>query len=487
MAYQYFPPNNQGKIVDLQCILLNWAAEKILQERSINLIDKCLLKEIPELGNNGLFDLFVSVIETGEAIDTEFCWENANLVKKSSKKLCPCWIQIAAVKLLDGISVTFRNISDRKKAESDLRESEERFRAIFEQAALGISKISLSGNFLRVNPGLCKILGYAESELLQMNFNDITYPEDLDLHLEPIQELLTGKISNFSLEKRLICKKQLLRWVNVTVSLVRDIEDNPDYFITAIEDISERKIAQEQLQNSLKAQTHYAEELARSNAELEQFAFVASHDLQAPLATIASYAQLLETRYQDNLDASANKFINKIVSGSMRMQNLIDDLLEYSRVGRKNKPFELIDFNEIFAEACVNLQLAIGKNQAVITHSDLPKTMADYSQMVQLFQNLIGNGIKYPKQADIAVVHVSAILSENIWIFSGQDNGIGIASQYQSRIFQIFQRLHTAKEYPGIGIGLAICQKIVERHGGRIWVESQPEIGTTFYFTLPQK
>lgn len=479
--------NHQEKIVDLQCILINWAAEKFFQEKAINLVGKNLLAEIPKIRDNGLFDLAVAVIETGESIDTEFCWKNLNINKKYNKNNYPFWLQVAAVKLYDGISVTFRDITDRKKSESDLRESEERFRAIFEQAALGIGKVSLSGHFLRVNPGLCKILGYEESELLQMNCYDITYPEDVDLHSEPMQQLLMGKIPNFSLEKRLICKKQLIRWVNATVSLVRDIEGNPDYLIAAIEDISERKLAQEQLQTSLKAQTHYAEELARSNAELEQFAYVASHDLQAPLATIASYAQLLENRYQDNLDAASNKFISKIISGSMRMQTLIDDLLEYSRVGRKNKPFEVIDCNQVFAEACANLQLAIRKNQAVITHNNLPEIMADFSQMVQLFQNLIGNGIKYRRLEDIPVVHISASLSENLWLFSVQDNGIGIAPQHQSRIFQIFQRLHTEKEYPGTGIGLAICQKIVERHGGRIWVESQPEIGTIFYFTLPQK
>ncbi|MEG4576284.1 ATP-binding protein [Microcoleus sp. N3A4] len=225
------------------------------------------------------------------------------------------------------------------------------------------------------------------------------------------------------------------------------------------------------------------QELARSNAELEQFAYVASHDLQAPLATIASYAQLLEKRYKDQLDSQANKFIGNIVHGCTRMQNLIDDLLEYSRVGRSQKPFQMTDCNYAVEQAIANLQGAIRDTQAVVTYSKLPAVMGDISQLVQLFQNLVGNAIKYRHDAP-PVVHITACKQEKDWLFSVSDNGIGIATQHQERIFQIFQRLHTQKEYSGTGIGLAICQKIVERHGGSIWVESKPGQGSTFYFTL---
>ncbi|MBE9183709.1 response regulator [Microcoleus sp. LEGE 07076] len=225
------------------------------------------------------------------------------------------------------------------------------------------------------------------------------------------------------------------------------------------------------------------QELARSNAELEQFAYVASHDLQAPLATIASYAQLLEKRYKDQLDSQASKFIGNIVQGCTRMQTLIDDLLEYSRVGRSQKAFQPTDCNHAVQHAIANLQGAICDSQAVVTYSELPSVIGDISQLVQLFQNLVSNAIKYCHDVP-PVVHITAAKQKENWLFSVSDNGIGIARQHQERIFQIFQRLHTPREYSGTGIGLAICQKIVQRHGGCIWVESQPGQGSTFHFTL---
>jgi signal transduction histidine kinase len=245
-------------------------------------------------------------------------------------------------------------------------------------------------------------------------------------------------------------------------------------------------VLQQEISNRQRAESALLksnQELARSNAELEQFAYVASHDLQAPLATIASYAQLLEKRYKDQLDSKASKFIDNIVHGCTRMQTLIDDLLEYSRVGRSRKPFQLTDCNHAVEQALANLQGAIRQTQAVVTYSELPAVMGDISQLVQLFQNLVGNSIKYRHDAP-PVVHITACKQEKDWLFSVSDNGIGIATQHQARIFQIFQRLHTQKEYSGTGIGLAICQKIVERHGGYIWVESKPGQGSTFYFTL---
>ena len=245
-------------------------------------------------------------------------------------------------------------------------------------------------------------------------------------------------------------------------------------------------VLQQEISNRQRAESALLksnQELARSNAELEQFAYVASHDLQAPLATIASYAQLLEKRYKDQLDSKASKFIDNIVHGCTRMQTLIDDLLEYSRVGRSRKPFQLTDCNHAVEQALANLQGAIRETQAVVTYSELPAVMGDISQLVQLFQNLVGNSIKYRHDVPL-VVHITACKQEKDWLFSVSDNGIGIATQHQARIFQIFQRLHTQKEYSGTGIGLAICQKIVERHGGYIWVESKPGQGSTFYFTV---
>jgi len=468
--------NSEGNIVDFQWLLINPAAEKFYGLLLNEIVGKNLLAELSQLRNNGLFDLYVSVVETGETVDREFSYEH--------ERDTIVWLHIVAVKLNDGLAVTFRNITDRKRAEIALRDSEERFRAIFEQAAVGIAKTALCGQFMRVNPGFCQIVSYGESELLQKNWQAITHPDDIEADREYVRALLSGNIQTFSLEKRLVCKDEAVRWANVTVSAMRDANGTAQYLICAIEDISERKLVQELLQASLDTQTRYAQELTRSNAELEQFSYVASHDLQAPLSTIAGYAQLLEKRCHNQLDAQGNKFIRNIVNSCGRMQALIDDLLEYSRVGRSEKPFDVIDCNLVFEDACANLQLAIRQEQASVTRGDLPRVRGDSFQLLQLFQNLIGNAIKY-RSSEAPMVHVGASRQGDSWVFSVQDNGIGIAEQYHPRIFQLFQRLHSEKQYSGTGIGLAICQRIVDRHGGRLWVESEPNRGSTFYFSIP--
>lgn len=233
----------------------------------------------------------------------------------------------------------------------------------------------------------------------------------------------------------------------------------------------------------LEQETLQRQELARSNAELQQFAYIASHDLQEPLRMITSYLQLLERRYTDKLDESANDFIEYAVDGATRMKTLINDLLTYSRVETRGKPFEQIDCNEIVEQAIANLKLAIEENHAIVTSDPLPLIMADRTQMTQLFQNLISNAVKF-RRAETPRIHISAELQPEKWLFRVQDNGIGIEEQYVDRIFVIFQRLHNRTEYPGTGIGLAICKKIVERHGGKIWVESQLGKGATFCFTI---
>jgi light-regulated signal transduction histidine kinase (bacteriophytochrome) len=228
------------------------------------------------------------------------------------------------------------------------------------------------------------------------------------------------------------------------------------------------------------------EKLRQSNAELEQFAYVASHDLQEPLRMVASYVQLLQRRYQGKLDAEADEFIAYAVDGANRMRGLIDDLLTYSRVGRLGKLFEPTNLDSTLNIALKNLQASIAENKASITHDKLPVLKADGGQLVQLFQNLIGNAIKF-HGADPPCIHVSAKDKGGEIQFSVKDNGIGIDPQYFDRLFKIFQRLHTREEYPGSGIGLAVCKKIVERHGGRIWIESELGKGSTIYFTLSKR
>ncbi|MEO0073913.1 MAG: ATP-binding protein [candidate division WOR-3 bacterium] len=226
------------------------------------------------------------------------------------------------------------------------------------------------------------------------------------------------------------------------------------------------------------------QELKRSNQELEHFAYIASHDLQEPLRMVSSFTQLLARRYRGKLDREADEFISYAVDGASRMQRLINDLLQYSRVGTRGRKPEPTDTEQVLSRALANLKLALEDSKAEVTHEPLPKVMADSQQLEQLFQNLIGNAVKF-RGDEPPKVHIRAERSNGAWMFSVKDNGIGIDPGQQERIFQIFQRGHTRREYPGTGIGLAVCKRIVERHGGRIWVESEPGRGADFRFTLP--
>jgi len=242
-------------------------------------------------------------------------------------------------------------------------------------------------------------------------------------------------------------------------------------------DITERKAVEDALQRR-------TQELARSNADLEQFAYVASHDLQEPLRAVASYTQLLARRNLAQLDGDGQRFIERTTAAVARMQALIKDLLAYSRVGTRAQPFGMIELETVLRDALDDLQAAIAETGAVVSHEPLPAVPADASQIRQLFQNLIGNAIKF-RGPHAARVHIGAHMVDGRWRIAVRDNGIGIEPEYADRIFVIFQRLHSRRTYPGTGVGLAICKKIVERHGGRIWVESQLAQGTTVFFELP--
>jgi light-regulated signal transduction histidine kinase (bacteriophytochrome) len=271
-------------------------------------------------------------------------------------------------------------------------------------------------------------------------------------------------------------RRQGVRILHTRKIPILDGTGRPAYLLGVSVDVTELRKAEQQL--AAKAQ-----ELARSNRELEQFAYVASHDLQEPLRMIGSYLQLVEKRYLDKFDVAGREFIGFAVDGAKRMQVMINDLLMYSRVGTRGKTLERTNCEEILARALKNLEVAIQETHAVITHDPLPEVMVDASQFAQLLQNLLGNALKFhgPQPPQI---HISARHVEGAWQFSVRDNGLGIAAEHFDRIFQIFQRLHTREEYPGTGIGLALARRIVERHGGRIWVESQVGQGSTFQFTI---
>lgn len=404
------------------------------------------------------------------AIAAEYRPRDASIVEHVKRKL-----PIAARRIGEIIA--------RHQAERALRRTEAQFRRFFDDAPIGKVMTAPGGGLLRVNKAFCEMLGYDDGELANVSFATITHPDDIPQSRECIRQLLGGERDTYSMEKRYLTRDGRAVWTHVTTRLQRDEEGKPLHFLTHILDISERKRADERLQATVA-------ELRRSNEELEQFAYVASHDLQEPLRMVSSYTQLLRQRYRDKLDAEGNEFIDYAVDGAKRMQRLIQDLLMYSRVTTKGGPLEPVDVHEALEVAVSSLQVSIRETAALVTNEPLPVVRGDPTQVTQLLQNLIGNALKFHKPGESPRVHISAARGgedPRFWTFRVADQGIGIDPKYFGRLFVIFQRLHTRHEYPGTGIGLALCKRIVERHSGRIWIESELGKGTTCLFTLPSQ
>ena len=361
------------------------------------------------------------------------------------------------------------DITDRKRAEQALREASSYNRSLIEASLDPLFTISTEGKITDANTATEMITGHPREELIGTDFADyFSDPEKARSGYETV--FRDGIVKNYELTIR--HEDGTFTPVLYNASLYRDDSGKTVGIFAAARDISERKRAQD--------------ELIRSNKDLQHFAYVASHDLQEPLRNVATCLQLLEKDYKDKLDPNADQLINYAVDSSVRMKALIEGLLAYSRIATKGKPQEQLDCEQILQRAVTNLSSAITEAEAVITHDPLPTISADDTQLLQVFQNLIGNAIKF-RRDDPPRIHVSAVKNRNEWMFSVKDNGIGIESQHLERIFVIFQRLHKRSEYEGTGMGLAIVKKVVERHGGRVWVESEPGVGTTVYFTLPEK
>lgn len=352
--------------------------------------------------------------------------------------------------------------------QTHLRRRAERF---FNLSLDLLCTINSSGRLLDLNPAWEQTLGYSREELRGHLITRLVHPDDLELTTSALQGVSSETPGRF--ESRIRHKDAEYRWLAWVV--VGSAQDQILY--AAARDVTERRIAEEKLRKQ-------AEDLERSNQELEQFGYVASHDLQEPLRLVTNYVQLLARRYQGELDEDADEFIGYALEGTDRMRNLLADLLAYSQVGTSVKEFVRVSLEETLKRVTDNLQLVIEANNAVITHEPLPPVLADDIQMMQLFQNLISNAIKF-KSKELPRIHVGVRQLEERWLLFVRDNGIGIDPKYTEQVFVIFQRLHQPDQYPGTGIGLAIARKIVERHGGRIWVDSESGKGATFYFTLP--
>ncbi|NTU78762.1 MAG: PAS domain S-box protein [Chloroflexales bacterium] len=369
------------------------------------------------------------------------------------------------------------DITMRTQAEAALRLSEERFAKTFygSPVALSISRLDDS-TIVAANQKFLDLYDYPEAEVIGRT--------TIDLHIftsqEDCRDIVTRLLAQGSgATTEMVTRTRAGEERMVELSIETITIDGITHLLSARHDITARKQAEAALHQGL-------EELQRSNADLEQFAYVASHDLQEPLRAVTGMVQLLQQRYGGQLDARADEYIGLAVEAAARMQALINDLLTFSRLQRRAQPFAPITLENVLTSAQANLQVAIAESGAVITHDLLPTVRADAVQLTQLFQNLLGNALKF-RAEEAPRIHVSATRRERAWCLAVRDNGIGIAPDYFERIFVIFQRLHPRRAYPGTGIGLALCKKIVEHHGGQIWVESHLGHGATFFFTIPDR
>ncbi len=493
---------------------VNQRAGQIMDRHPTELIGKNIWEELPESVENEFYHAYYQAVAEQRVIQMEEYyppWKR--------------WFENRIYPSQEGISVFFQDITRRKLAEIALEENERRYRSLViatSQAVWIADTNGLPKDFL----SWAALTGQSDAEFNGRGWFNAIHPEDRKLtELLWIQALATKSL--YESEHRVRVANGSYRFFAARAVPVLDANEEIQEWVGTHTDISDRKLAQaalqqanEELENKVQQRTAELqmlnEDLKRSNQELEQFAYVASHDLQEPLRAMTGYSQLLGQEYKDRLDESAQEYLAYIVDGAKRMQQLIQDLLTYSRVGTRTQEFAPVDCNAALSLALSNLHVAIAESKAIITYDPLPKLIADKTQLVQLFQNLIGNAIKFcrqePPQIHIGVVREeggvggqrgrgaegqggrgagennnSALNTQHsVWLFWVKDNGIGIKSQYLERIFEVFRRLHTRREFTGTGIGLAICKKIVERHGGKIWAESELGVGTTFYLTLSE-
>ncbi len=419
------------------------------------------------------------------------------------------------VTFLEGIGTSIGIAFKRRQVEDALRQSEERIRAVFEQAAVGVAQVETdTGRFVRVNKKYCDVVGLSEEEVRSTTFTAMTHPDDVGAELENMARLQDGEIREFSIEKRYSRRDGSSVWVNLTVSPMWAPGEMPSHHIAVTEDITERKRSEEALkmhaaaleranqaladasgasraanralQASVSDLAHANHELTLKNAELDEFSYVASHDLQEPLRKLTSFSELLIRDLGEDLPEVAARDLEFIIDASSRMQALVQELLRLSRAGRSVMECEPVSLSTCVDQALEALSARITETGAEITRDDLPEVYGDATMLTQLYQNLICNALKFVDSGTRPVVRCSADNERGELVLAVRDNGIGIAPEYAAQVFTPFKRLHGRGEYEGTGIGLAICRKTVERHRGRLWVESDGSgQGSAFCFVIP--
>ncbi|MDP4192655.1 MAG: ATP-binding protein [Bacteroidota bacterium] len=377
---------------------------------------------------------------------------------------------------VDSIIGTLLDVTREKISTIELKQSEMLFRQVWENSFDGMRLIDQKGDIVRVNEAFCKMVEIEREKLEGNSFADIYAKSREEKLAKGLSRFAKKTVVPYTVEEFELWNGKK-KWFEVS-NCVLDFENREPLILSIFRDVTERKNFEEELKNTVN-------KLEISNKNLQEFAYVASHDLQEPLRMISNYTQLLSNRFSKNVDEKAKEYIYFVVSSAKRMQELIKNLLDYSRVTTQGKAFETLDSSEILENVLSRMKLSIEETGTKLIISSLPKIKGDSIQIEQLFQNLLSNSIKFRSNKE-PVIQISAEDKDNLWLFSFRDNGIGIEQKFKDRIFVIFQRLHSQQEYPGTGIGLALCKKIVERHGGNIWMESTPGEGTTFYFTIPK-
>ena len=459
-------------------VLLNVQAEKQFGYRRDELVGQAVKNIIPE----GFAERLIAdgTRTAAEALAQQIGTGIELYGRRKDGSRFPIEIMLSPLESSEGILVTaaIRDISVRKDAEEHLAQMEARYRGLLEAAPDAMVVVNQSGEIVLLNVQAEKQFGYRRDELVGQAVKNII-PEGFAERLiaDALRSVEDARAQQIGTGIELYGRRSDGTGFPIEIMLSPLTSAEGMLVTAAIRDITARKRSEAHLMQKV-------QELNRSNEELEQFAYIASHDLQEPLRMVASYTQLLSRRYKGKLDPDADEFIAFAVDGASRMQRLIKDLLAYSRVGTKGGDLKETSSEDALQQALRSLRGAIEESSATISHDSLPIVLADEMQLIQLFQNLVGNAIKYQSSGSPRV-HIAAQLSKKgRWDFSVQDNGLGIEPQYFERIFGMFQRLHRREEFAGTGIGLAICKKIVERHGGAISVESTPGAGSTFRFSL---
>ncbi len=467
--------DDDGRIVDYRCEFANRAAEEQQTRSPIEWIGRRFLEISTNPEADAFVDRYARVVETGEPLVLEIPrYVNGEVSGAYESQV---------VKLHDGFLACFRNVTDRKRAEQAVRASERRLFSFFTGLPVGVLVVDLDEGPMFLNPRARELLGRglvrggtAQQVLEEYQMYRADTGELYPLEDTPVMRAVTTR-ATCTADDVVIHRADDEVTMTVSATPIFDEEARLAYVIVVFDDITERRASGEQLARALA-------DLERSNEELAEFAAVAAHDLSEPLRVVGGFAELVRRRFGERLDVEGNEWLDHVLAGVSRMRGLIDDLLAYSRAGSAPLAMRPVDLGEIVRSVRESLRIAIAEADAVVEVGELPAVVGDPTQLWQVLQNLLANALKFRRPDAPAVITIAANRTPNAWRISVADNGIGVGAADRERIFGPFQRLHVPADRPGSGLGLSICRKIIERHGGRIWVEAAPSGGSRFCFTL---